>query len=69
VKVVVDVAPIPGDVNLDGVVDDADVELFAKYFNSSLGDPNYYKDADFNNDQKVDLMDFLMMSKNYKSKI
>ncbi|NLI39832.1 MAG: hypothetical protein GX421_01400 [Caldisericales bacterium] len=69
VKVVVDVAPIPGDVNLDGVVDDADVELFAKYFNSSLGDPNYYKDADFNNDQKVDLIDFLMMSKNYKSKV
>lgn len=46
------------DFNLDGRVDEADLQLFLASFGSQDGDPNYSTQYDFNNDGAVDSTDY-----------
>jgi hypothetical protein len=54
-----------GDINGDGVVGLADLNLIAKAYNTRIGDPKYNPEADFNNDGFVNLVDFATLSRNY----
>lgn len=61
IKVLVDVAPRMGDVNLDDKVDADDYIEFLKYFLAKRGDVVYNQNADFNNDGIVDAADLIML--------
>jgi len=61
IKVLVDVAPRMGDVNLDDKVNAEDYIEFLKYFLTERGDVVYNQNADFNNDGKVDALDLIML--------
>jgi len=54
-----------GDINGDGVIDDADADIFMKSFLSKRGDPNYNPACDFNGNGEVDLDDLLTLVNNY----
>lgn len=51
------------DLNNDNAVDQRDVAIFLKAFRSKKGDTNYDELCDFNQDQLVDMLDFLIISK------
>lgn len=51
------VTTLVGDVNGDGRVDFADVQVFAPTYSSKIGDPNYLASADFNHNGVINLYD------------
>jgi hypothetical protein len=57
------VARVPGDLNGDGVVNAADVELFNKALGSSIGDARFNSLADFDRDGRVTLNDLRILRK------
>jgi hypothetical protein len=54
-----------GDVNLDGVIDDADMELLNGAFGSVSGDAKWIPNCDLNRDGKIDMLDIAAAAKNY----
>lgn len=61
IRIVVDVAPRMGDVNVDGDVNNFDFIEFQKHYLSVAGDVNFNENADFNNDSKIDSEDLIML--------
>jgi outer membrane protein assembly factor BamB len=59
---------IPGDINLDRVVDIYDAIILANAFNSKLGSPNWNANADLNGDKFVDIYDAIVLANNYEKK-
>jgi hypothetical protein len=60
-----DYVGILGDVNVDLTVDLTDLSLFSSAYGSTLGDPNWNPNCDFNNDNTVDLLDLVILCQNY----
>jgi hypothetical protein len=54
-----------GDINGDRSVDGLDFGIFAKKFGSSVGSPNYDREADLNKDTNIDGLDFGLFAKNF----
>jgi len=54
-----------GDINRDGVIDDADKNLVGMAFGSKPGDPNWNPDCDLNGDGKVDVLDMTLFGAHY----
>lgn len=54
-----------GDINGDGVIDDADADIFMKSFMAKRGDPNYNPACDFNANGEVDINDLFTLINNY----
>ena len=50
------------DLNLDGVVSDADIMAVADTWNSKLHDANYNSAHDFNFDNKIDIYDIMSIA-------
>ncbi|WP_033194290.1 dockerin type I repeat-containing protein [Methylomonas sp. MK1] len=55
------VAKMPGDINLDGKLDQADVALFQQSLGSVVGDPKYNPDADLDGDGRVTVNDLRIL--------
>jgi hypothetical protein len=55
---------LPGDVNLDGVVDCTDLDLVGNSFGYYIGQPNYNPDADLDNDGVVNWSDVTLVESN-----
>jgi parallel beta-helix repeat protein len=56
---------IPGDLNLDGIVDISDAILVASAFGSYPGHSNWYPQADLNQDNIIDIFDIIMLASNF----
>ena len=56
---------IPGDVDGDGTVEKDDLDELNEAYGSEPGDPNWNPYCDFNGDDKVDVLDFFDLGKNY----
>ena len=54
-----------GDINGDGVIDDADVALLQAAWGSTPSDPNWNADCDLNGDGTVGTMDLHIFNTNY----
>ncbi|MCL6579203.1 MAG: hypothetical protein K6T73_07435 [Candidatus Bathyarchaeota archaeon] len=54
-----------GDINSDGVINEEDRNLLSKAYHSVPGSPNWNPKCDLNKDNKVDLKDLTILSKNY----
>lgn len=55
------VARIEGDLNKDGKIDSRDLSLFRLAYGSSISDPNYNPDADFDADMRITANDLRKM--------
>jgi hypothetical protein len=60
-SLIITVQTVPGDTNADGIVDDDDYANLVAQF----GDAPGLESADFNDDNRVDLEDFLIMRENF----
>lgn len=61
--------PLPeGDANNDNVIDGKDFDILRKAFNKREGQAGYDRRADFNQDGRVDILDFSLMAKNWQKK-
>lgn len=61
---------LPGDINLDDVVDFRDFLQFAEEFKvRTFADDSRWLDGDFSGDRKVNFADFLLLAHNYGRKI
>jgi len=58
-----------GDVNEDGVIDDADKEIFSAAVGSEEGWPNWNPACDLNHDGKIDVMDLTIFGMHYGMKV
>jgi hypothetical protein len=56
---------VPGDINLDGHVDAADVLIVSGSWGKSAGQPGYDPAANINGDGSVDVSDLLMLAGNW----
>ena len=56
---------IPGDINMDGIVDIFDVVTLAVSFGSEPGDENWNPAADTNHDDIVDIFDAVVVTSNF----
>lgn len=56
---------IPGDVNLDRIVDIYDAIMLAIAFKSNPGSPNWNSNADINRDGTVDIYDAIILANNF----
>lgn len=54
-----------GDINRDGVIDQADLALLQASWGSKSGDPNWNPDCDLNGDGVVNVLDLGILSRNY----
>jgi len=54
-----------GDINGDRNVNSLDFGIFAKVYGTSVGSPNYNREADLNKDGNVNSLDFGIFAKNY----
>jgi hypothetical protein len=57
-----------GDADNNNVVDKNDFQQVLKAFNKRKGNPAYNENADFNQDGKVDILDFSLLAKNWQKK-
>jgi hypothetical protein len=58
-----------GDANLDGVVNQTDKDILTATYNKNQGDAGYDTRADFNNDNKVDFADLVILGQNYNTSV
>lgn len=56
---------LAGDINGDGTVNMDDLIIFSRAFGSKIGDANFDKRADFNNDGLVDGVDLILLAYNW----
>jgi len=56
---------LDGDVNGDGVVDDADLNIVGDAYGSVPGNANWNRNADLNNDGRIDIVDLGIVGYNY----
>jgi hypothetical protein len=56
---------LPGDLNLDGTVDGADLVMLALAFGTERGDPRFLDAADLNTDGMVDGKDLAILAGNF----
>jgi hypothetical protein len=56
--------PVPGDLNMDGLVDIVDLVLAAQNFGTSPGGPPYHF-ADLNCDGVIDILDIILVARNF----
>jgi hypothetical protein len=47
------------------VIDILDIDIILAAFGSSPGDPNWNPDADVNHDNRVDLLDYLIVREHF----
>lgn len=57
---------VQGDLNGDGVVNQADVDILVAAFDSGQGDARFNADADLNGDGRIDLLDIQIMNSLFK---
>ena len=57
-----------GDANYDDQVDEKDFAVLKKAFDSRRGEKKYNRRADFNQDGKINILDFSLMAKNWGKK-
>ena len=65
IELVFEVVPLEGDVNADGMIDDADIEMFLKYYGLTAEDIEFDAKFDFNSDGVIDIIDFMLLARNY----
>lgn len=56
--------PVPGDLNMDGLVDIVDLVTVAGYFGTTPGGPPYHA-ADINCDGYIDILDIILVARNF----
>lgn len=61
------IAGAPGDVNLDGAVNCADLQIVRAVMGTSVGMPNFDRRADLNNDWAVNILDLSAVSRRLPS--
>lgn len=59
------IGPNPYDLDGSGMVDAGDLRIFSLAFGSRVGEPNWSPECDFNNDNRIDALDLIQLSKNY----
>ncbi len=64
-KIKLNVLELLGDLNDDDRVDHRDYSLFMDSFGSKKGEKAFRSDADFNEDQIIDIFDLYRFAKNY----
>jgi hypothetical protein len=64
-EILLAVIKIPGDINVDGVVDYKDLAILARSYGTHSDEQNYYKDADINEDGMIDYKDLAILAANY----
>lgn len=62
------VVPIEGDINGDGKVDQSDIDAFLKKYGMTAEDNDFDSNYDFNSDGVVDILDFMLLAKNFSDK-
>lgn len=65
IELVFEVVPLEGDTNADGMVDNTDIEMFFKYYGLTAEDNGFDAKYDFNSDGVIDILDFMLLAKNY----
>ncbi|MBP7733638.1 MAG: M6 family metalloprotease domain-containing protein [Caldisericia bacterium] len=65
IELVFEVVPLEGDLNADGMVDNADIEMFLKYYGLTAEDNGFDAKYDFNSDGVIDILDFMLLARNY----
>ena len=65
IDIAVQVRSVTGDTNADFVVDDTDVANFFACYGTTSDDLLYQPDCDFNDDNRIDFLDALLLSKYY----
>jgi hypothetical protein len=63
------VITIPGDINGDYTVSLSDLQILAKAYSTTPGNPKWCPNADINCDGKVSLSDLQILAKNYKKSV
>lgn len=64
-RAALDMAPLPGDANRDGVVNGADIGVLASPFGKRTGDAGFVPDADVNGDGIIDIYDLVRVGLNF----
>lgn len=57
---------LEGDADNNNKIDSNDLQLLSKSFNKRRGQSGYNENADFNQDGKVDILDFSLLAKNWQ---
>ena len=60
---------IKGDFNDDGLIDHADFDTFALYYNTVLGDDAYNPVGDMDSNNKIDIYDFVLFAGVYEASV
>ena len=58
-------APIVGDINGDGTINNEDLALLTPAYGSTFGDPNWNQNADLDGDNNVNISDLNLLAQNY----
>jgi hypothetical protein len=58
-------APLPTDLNQDGVVNILDISIVARAYSSIPGDPTWNETADLNKDRIINILDIAMIARDY----
>jgi len=57
--------PVPGDLNMDGVVDIIDLAAAANVFGTNEGEPGWFEIADLNLDDTINILDIIVIARNF----
>jgi len=57
--------PVPGDLDMDGVVNIIDLAAAARAFGTSRGEPGWFWIADLNCDDTINILDIVLIARNY----
>lgn len=65
IELIFEVVPIEGDINGDGKVNQADIDEFIKRYGKTAEDNDFKAEFDFNSDGVIDIVDFMLLAKNF----